>query len=214
MPFSVVLFDLDGTVINTNDLIVASFQHVLKENLGLDVPAATIHRHFGEPLPRTMGRYHPERAEELTNLYRVYNLANHDALVKEFEGVRDTLEALRAAGVRLGIVTSKRRDLALRGLRVTNLAPFFETVVGMDDTEKHKPEPEPVLLALERLGRVPGPDVLMVGDSTFDILCGRNAGVKTAAVGWTVIDRLELAGAGPDAWVERPQELLSLVLDK
>ncbi|HWI61679.1 MAG TPA: pyrophosphatase PpaX [Symbiobacteriaceae bacterium] len=214
MPFSVVLFDLDGTVINTNDLIVFTFQHVLKTELGLDVPAPEIHKAFGEPLPRTMGRYCAERAEELTNIYRVFNLANHDALIKQFEGVREMLETLRAEGVKLGIVTSKKRDMALRGLRVCGLDTHFDTVVGMDETEKHKPGPEPVYLALERLGEVPGDHVLMVGDSTFDILCGRNAGVKTAAVRWTVIEHRLIDEAQPDTWVEAPGDLVPLALGK
>jgi pyrophosphatase PpaX len=212
MPFSVVLFDLDGTVINTNDLIVASFQHVLKEKLGLDVPASTIYRHFGEPLPRTMGRYAPGREVELSDFYRTFNLANHDSLVKQFEGMRETLDALRDAGIKLGIVTSKRVDVAQRGLTVCGFDGYFDTLVGMDETEKHKPEPEPILLALERLGGQPGAHVLMVGDSTFDILCGHNAGVATAAVGWSVIEREVLQGARPDHWVEHPADLLSLVL--
>ncbi|HWI52674.1 MAG TPA: pyrophosphatase PpaX [Symbiobacteriaceae bacterium] len=214
MPFSVVLFDLDGTVINTNDLIVTSFRYVLKEQLGLDVPASEIHKAFGEPLPKTMGRYCAERAGELTDFYRVFNQANHDALVKQFEGMKETLDALQAAGVKLGIVTSKMRDMALRGLRVCGFESYFDTVVGMDETEKHKPGPEPVLLALERLGEVPGAHVLMVGDSTFDILCGRNAGCKTAAVGWTVIDRQLLTEVLPDHWVEQPVDLVDLVLKK
>lgn len=214
MPFSVVLFDLDGTVINTNDLIVASFQHVLKEHVGLDVPAETIYRHFGEPLPTSLARYCPERALELTDLYRVFNLANHDELVKQFDGVREVLERLRGAGVKLGIVTSKRHDVALRGLRVCGFEHYFDTLVGMDETRRHKPEPEPIFLALERLGEAPGPHVLMVGDSTFDILCGRNAGVQTAAVGWSMIGRQELASAEPHIWVEQPQDLVELVLGK
>lgn len=209
MSFSVVLFDLDGTLIDTNHLIVTSFQHTLKEKLGLEVSEAAIYKHFGEPLPTTMARYSPDLAEELTDFYRVFNLANHDALVRNFEGVREMLADLRAAGVKLGVVTSKRRDLALRGMQVCGLQDCFDTVVGMDETEKHKPEPEPVFLALERLGARPGAHVLMVGDSRFDVECGRNAGVRTAAVGWTVQDR---SGLAPDYWVESPADLTELVL--
>jgi pyrophosphatase PpaX len=214
MAFSVVLLDLDGTLINTNDLIVTSFQHTFREQLGLEVPTETIFQYFGEPLPTTMARYSQERALELTDFYRAFNSANHDMLVKQFEGMQQALGAMLAARVKLGVVTSKRTDLALRGLRVCGMEPYFGTVVGMDQTEKHKPEPDPIYRALDQLGAVPGDHVLMVGDSTFDILCGRNAGVKTAAVGWTVIERELLTRISPDYWVEEPSELATLVLER
>ncbi len=214
MPFSVVLFDLDGTLINTNHLIVHTFQHVLKQELGLEVTEQELYKYFGEPLPRTMARWSPERAEELADVYRVYNVANHDRLLRQFEGMHQALEQLSKAGVRLGVVTSKKLDTAMRGLKVSNMDGFFHTVVGMDETEKHKPDPEPVLLALQRLGEQPGPHVLMVGDSRFDILCGHNAGIKTAAVSWTVQDRGELDKSRPDHWLEHPSDLVALVMGK
>ena len=214
MRYSVVLFDLDGTLVDTNHLIVHSFQHTLREKLGLEVTAADLHQYFGEPLVATMARFAPDRAQELTDFYRVFNLANHDALIREFVGVFDTVSALRQSGVRLAVVTSKKRDLALRGLRVSGLAPLFDAVVGMDETEKHKPDPEPALLALERLGAAPGHHVLMVGDSQYDMLCGKNAGLHTAAVAWTVQEREELAFTQPDHWIEAPADLVHLVLGR
>lgn len=209
MQFSIVLFDLDGTLIDTNHLIVTSYQYTLKEKLGLDVVPADIHQYFGEPLTTTLGRFGPDRVPELTEFYRAFNLANHDALIGQFEGIREMLESLRSAGARLGIVTSKKHDMAIRGLQMFGLESYFDTIVGMDETEKHKPEPEPIFLALERLGEKPGPHVLMVGDSRFDIQCGHNAGVQTAAVGWTLQDRAILS---PHHWAEGPADLVSLVL--
>ncbi|MFZ5817009.1 MAG: pyrophosphatase PpaX [Bacillota bacterium] len=210
--FSVLLFDLDGTLIDTNHLIVTSFQHVFREHLKREVAAEEIYPFFGEPLPRTMARYAPERAEELVERYRAYNISQHDLLVRPFPGVPEALTALQAAGLRLGVVTSKRTELAQRGLRVCGLERFFATLVGMDATEKHKPDPEPVLEALRRMGEEPGPHVLMVGDSIYDIQCGRNAGCATAGVGWTV-GRSALEASGPDHWVEEPADLVRLVLN-
>jgi pyrophosphatase PpaX len=212
MPFSTVLFDLDGTLIDSNHLVVTSFQHTFREQLGLEVSADELYQYFGEPLTTTMERYSQERALELTGFYRAFNQANHDSLLRQFEGVREALHELRSAGVQLAVVTSKMVGLARRGLRVSQMEDYFDTVVGMDETEKHKPEPEPALLALERLGRKPGPDVLMVGDSRFDILCGRNAGVHTAAVSWAVTNRDALTASNPDFWLESPAQLVSLVL--
>lgn len=212
MRYSVVLFDLDGTLVDTNHLIVRSFQHTLREKLGLEVSGADLYQYFGEPLVTTMGRFAPGRAEELTDFYRVFNLANHDALIREFEGVREAVATLRQAGVKLAVVTSKKRDLALRGLRVSGLEPLFDAVVGMDETEKHKPNPEPALLALERLGATAGRHVLMVGDSHFDMMCGKNAGLGTAAVAWTVQAREVLDATQPDHWIETPSDLIRLVM--
>ena len=120
------------------------------------------------------------------------------------------MEELRRRGALMAIVTSKKGDLARRGLRVCGLERFFPILVGLDDTARHKPDPEPVLEALRRMGESPGPHVLMVGDSLFDIHCGRNAGVLTAGVGWTV-NRAALEAGRPDYWVESPAELLGLV---
>lgn len=208
--FSTVLFDLDGTLIDTNHLIVTSFQHTFREHLGLEVAPEEIYPYFGEPLPRTMARFAPDRAEELCSLYRAHNMAHHDLLVRQFAGVREALTALRAAGLKLAIVTSKQTELALRGLRVCHLDHFFPTVVGMDATVKHKPDPEPCLEAMRRLGVEPGPDVLMVGDSMFDIQCGRNAGVRTVGVAWTVNPE-PLRASQPDFWVETPADLVNLI---
>lgn len=211
--FSVVLFDLDGTLVDTNHLILTSFQHVLGQLLGREVPADEIYPYFGEPLPRTMARYAPDRPEELVERYRAYNITQHDRLIRQFPGVPEALAALHEAGLRLGIVTSKRSGLARRGLRVCQLEYYFPTVVGMDTTERHKPDPEPALEALRQMGEVPGAHVLMVGDSPFDILCGRGAGIKTAAVGWTV-NRPALEASQPDYWLESPADLVELVLGR
>lgn len=214
MQFSTVLFDLDGTLVNTNHLIVHSFQHVLRQELNLEVPAEELYAYFGEPLPLTMARWSPERALELTDLYRIFNMEQHDLLIRRFDGVNEAVSDLFKAGVRLGVVTSKRVDAARKGLQACDLERYFETVVGMDETERHKPHPDPALLALRRLGVPPGSNVLMVGDSKFDMLCGKSAGLQTAAVGWTVQSRESLAETKPDFWIDDPRQLVSLALGK
>jgi len=214
MRFSVVIFDLDGTLIDTNGLIVATFQRVLKQELDLDLTPEELYPYFGEPLPVTLARFAPARAEELTLAYRRWNENQHDQLLRQFSGIHEMINDLKQAGVRLGIATSKKTALARRGLKVSNLEHHFEAVIGLDQTELHKPNPDPALLALSRLGEVPGDHVLMVGDSQFDILCGRSAGLKTAAVGWSKISRETLALTMPDYWVEQPKDVTSLVLER
>lgn len=211
-PFSCVLFDLDGTLVDTNHLILTSFQQTLADQLGLQVTPPEIVCYFGEPLDTTMRRFAPDRWEELVAHYRAHNQLHHDDLIRRFDGVVEMLERLKDRGVRRGVVTSKYTQLARRGARCCGVEDLLEDFVGKDMTEKHKPDPTPVLFALERLGVEPGPHVLMVGDSPFDILAGKAAGVRTCAVGWTVLDRSVLHAAGPDFFVETVAELEALCL--
>lgn len=213
LKFDAVLFDLDGTLIDSNHLIVTSFQHVLRTWLGREVAPEEIYPHFGVPLRAALASFDPERADALLEAYRTFNHSHHDRLVRRFAGVDEAVAALHAAGVRLGVVTSKVTSLARRGLSLCGLEPHFPVVVGVDQTQRHKPDPDPALLALERLGVAPGPRVLMVGDSPLDLRCGRAAGCRTAAVGWAM-DRAALAEAEPDFWVEHPSDLVPLVLSE
>eukprot|EP01116_Phalansterium_solitarium_P021332 TRINITY_DN6591_c0_g1_i1.p2 TRINITY_DN6591_c0_g1~~TRINITY_DN6591_c0_g1_i1.p2 ORF type:complete len:226 (+),score=89.85 TRINITY_DN6591_c0_g1_i1:41-718(+) len=206
------LFDLDGTLIDSNNLIVTSFQHTFREKLGREVEEAEILAQFGEPLERIMGRYAPERVEELTSFYRAFNMANHDSMLRQFDGVKHMVAGLHAAGVQLAVVTSKGVDAANRGLRCSGLHEHFQHVVGLEHTEKHKPNPEPVLKALERLEVLPGDHVVMIGDSFADIESGRAAGCRTVAVGWSLQNLDSLRASRPDHWVDHPSELLTLLL--
>jgi pyrophosphatase PpaX len=212
MRFSTVLFDLDGTLVNTNELIIASYDHTFQTCLGLTVPRERITTHIGETLLKTMGSYSADRAQELCDCYRAFNLVHHDRLIQRYEGVKEAIHELHAAGVNLAVVTSKQTELALRGLRVAELDPYFDVLVGVDQVDKPKPDPQPIYLACEKLGVKPGPAVLMMGDTHFDIRTGRNAGVKTICVGWTIQDRAELESLKPDYWVEQPADLVRLVL--
>lgn len=208
-----VLFDLDGTLIDTNELILASFSHVLREYLGKTVSRPELVQYFGEPLVNTLGRFAPpERVPDLVQAYRAFNLEHHDQLTRPVPGMREVLERLRSAGIRLAVTTSKMDETAWRGLRLFNLEGSFEVVVGAGQTRRHKPHPDPVLYTLERLGLSPGPRVLMVGDTPHDLDSGRAAGVQTAAVAWSIIPRDVLAACAPDFWLETPADLLRLCL--
>ncbi|MHB9144961.1 MAG: pyrophosphatase PpaX [Symbiobacteriia bacterium] len=202
-----LLLDLDGTVLDTNGLIVASFQHTLDELLGIRVTAEELYPFFGEPLQDTMARFSLARAEEMVAHYRAYNIANHDRLARTFPGLGDALTALHGAGLRLAIVTSKYEATARRGLDLFGLTPLFEVLVGLDATTRHKPNPEPALKALEMLDLAPA-ETVMIGDTILDIGCGRGAGTLTAAVGWSVFPRDSLLAAKPDYWLDQPMDLL------
>ena len=181
-----VLFDFDGTLVNTNDVIIASWQHTYKHYRGREESIEKITACFGEPLLITMAREFPEVApEESAEVYRQFQQQNAHLLVKIFPGIVDLFKALKEAGYRMGIVTSRTRESALRYMDMFGITEYFEAMVTCDDTTVHKPNPEPILLGLEKMG-ITKDEAIMIGDSPFDIKCANNAGVKSVMVDWRI----------------------------
>jgi pyrophosphatase PpaX len=209
--FPTVLFDLDGTVVDSGAIILASMRHATREVLGREYTDAELMQTVGGPgLEAQMVAIDPERAAELVDVYRAHNIPLHDEL-EACVGMGDVLERLHADGRRLGIVTAKRRDTAELAFTVVPLGHLFETIVGGDETERHKPDPEPLLLGAERLGADPA-ETAYVGDSPFDIRAAKAAGMYAVAVTWGRIhDRERLETEEPDAIVDTAEELLGLL---
>jgi pyrophosphatase PpaX len=204
-----VLLDLDGTVIDSVALIRESHRHAVRTVLGEDWEDERLVANVGRPLLDQMAAFSPERSEELYHVYREWNHANTAALLLPYPDVPSALEELRADGRRLGIVTSKSRDaVELAWAVLPELRGLFEVVQTAEDSARHKPAPEPVLGALDRLGATPG-GACYVGDSPFDIASGRAAGVVTIGVTWGFFPRESLEEAGPDAIVETPAGLVA-----
>ena len=214
MALSTFLFDLDGTLIDSIELILRSYRHTMRLHRGHEPPDDVWMTGLGTPLSVQFRHFtdDPAEVEAMVATYRAYNLAHHDELVRPYAGVVAAVQALRRPGRALGLVTSKMRSGALRGLQVAELADAFDVIVGSDDVTHPKPHPEPVLAALARLGAAPETAVF-IGDSRHDIECGRAAGVKTAAVLWGPFDRSHLADLAPDYWLERPEDLSLLTTD-
>ncbi|HXF95581.1 MAG TPA: HAD-IA family hydrolase [Gemmatimonadales bacterium] len=212
MPLTTWLFDLDGTLIDSIDLILRSYRHTLRVHRGIEPPDEVWMRGLGTPLWVQFRHWTDDQAEieAMVATYRAYNLEHHDTLVRPYDGVADAVRQLDAAGKRLGLVTSKMRSGALRGLRLLGLEQTFHAVVGADEVTHPKPHPEPVLKALDLLG-APAADAVFVGDSRHDIECGRAAGVKTAAALWGPFDRAHLEDLEPDYWLERPADIAGLL---
>ena len=206
--FPVVLFDLDGTVVDSGSIILASMRHATREVLGRDFGDAELMQAVGGPgLEAQMAVFAPERVDELVQVYRAHNEPLHEELVA-CAGMEDVLLRLHAEGRRLGVVTAKRRSTVELAFAQVPVAHLFETVVGGDETEKHKPDPEPLLLAAQRLGAQPA-ETAYVGDSPFDIRAARAAGMHAVAVTWGRIhDRERLEREEPDAIVDTAKELL------
>jgi pyrophosphatase PpaX len=210
--FPVVLFDLDGTLIDSGPIILASMHHAVRTVLGREIAseelAATV---GGQGLVAQMHALDPERADALVEAYRVHNEPLHETL-EAFEGMVDVLASLKADGRKLGIVTAKRHStVGLAFERLPWLGEQFDLVVAHEDTERHKPDPDPVLWAAERLGVEPA-SAAYVGDSPFDIRAAKAAGAFAVGVGWGGLHSAEtLLAEEPDAFVHSPEELLDVL---
>jgi pyrophosphatase PpaX len=210
--FPVVLFDLDGTLIDSGSMIIASMKHAAKAVLGREIPEEVLAAAVGGPgLVAQMEALDAARVDDLVAAYRAHNEPLHDELEAFWEVVQ-VLPRLREEGRRLGIVTAKRRatvDLAFD--RLPELESNFDVVITSDDTKRHKPAPDPILAAMAQLDALPA-DTAYVGDSPFDIRAAKAAGVYAVAVAWGGIHKDEvLEREGPDAFVRRAEELLAVL---
>ena len=207
--YPAVLFDLDGTLIDSGAIILASFRHATRTVLRREIPDAELAALVGgSNIHDQMRSIDAAQVDELVRVYREHNEPLHDQL-EAFEGIEHVLTELKREGRRLGIVTAKRRQTVELAFAVLPLERYFDVVVTSDMTERHKPDPEPVRKALEQLGVEPG-EAAFVGDSPFDVASGKAAGVFTVAVAWGNIHPIEnLAEA--DVLVASPAQLLEIL---
>ncbi|UOQ94354.1 pyrophosphatase PpaX [Halobacillus shinanisalinarum] len=210
MSIRTILFDLDGTLIDTNELIIASFTHTIEYYGKRPFNREEIINFIGPPLKDSMRQIDADRVEELIEIYRSHNLANHDDYVTAYDGVVETIQSLKEQGFRLGVVTTKMRQTVNMGLELAGLDGMFETVITLDDVTNAKPHPEPIAKALEALDSQAS-EALMVGDSTHDIEAGKNAGTKTAGVAWTVKGSAVLDELNPDYMLTNMRDLLDIM---
>lgn len=210
MLLEAILFDLDGTVIDTGPLIAESFRHAVRTVLGEPIDDEEMLAYVGGwSLREQMQRLSPDRCEELIEAYRAYNEPRHGGL--EFcAGMHELLLELHAGGARLGLVTAKRRStVEIAFGHLPGLEDLFDVIVTSEDTELHKPNPEPLLLAVRKLETTPA-EAAYTGDSPFDVEAAKAAGLRSIAVTWGGIHSEErLQAAGPDAIVTTPAELLA-----
>lgn len=206
----IVLFDLDGTLLDSTDLLLAGYKHAVRTHLSSETCDGDWLPHFGRPLRTQMAIFSEEHADVMTQTYRSFYAEHHDTMMRLYPGVPEALQSLQAAGCRMGVVTSKLTKFAHRALDLFDLSPYFEIVIGEDLAHAHKPDPAPVLKALECMGGIPE-DAWMVGDSEFDIQAGHNAGCRAAAVLWGPFTREVLAPHHPEAFLERVSEIPTLI---
>ncbi len=209
--FKYIFFDLDGTLIDTVPLILDSFNYTFIHHFGETRPEEETISYIGMPLINHLRDLYPGHEEELAKTYRDYNDRRHDSCIGVFIGIFETIKRLYEKGIIMGVVTSKRRELALKGLKLFNLDQFFIFVNGSEDSKKHKPDGDPLIVAMGKAGVKNKDEVLYVGDSPLDILCAKNAGIRSAAVAWTYSKRTDLERVEPDIFIECPADLLKYV---
>lgn len=207
-----VLFDLDGTLVDSIELIVAAAMNAFASRPGPSPSEAQIRSTIGRPLPTTFGPWlvSDDDLPFLISRYREYQLEHHDRLTNAYDGIPEAVAALDAAGHRMGIVTSKVGFMAERALVHTGLARYMRCIIASDTTTRHKPDPEPALVALERLGVRPE-ETVFVGDSPYDMQAARAAGVRAVGVSWGAFTAATLVEAGAEAVLHRPGELLPYI---
>ena len=211
MPIKACLFDLDGTLVDSMELIVASFRETALHFRGESPPDSVLIAGIGTPLKEQLSTFtsDPVEREAMREFFAEYYIRNHDDHISSFQGVEQELKALKDAGQKLAIVTSKNDIRAAQALNHCQLHSYFDTIVTIDSTQEHKPKPEPVLKALRDLG-VCATDALFVGDSTHDIEAGKAAGCFTVAVEWTSFDHDKLKACKPDLWLKEVSEISDL----
>ena len=210
-----VLFDFDGTIMNTNDVIIKSWQHTFRALTGKEQEESAIVKTFGEPLELTMGRFFGGEQEEVNKnieIYRSFHRDNFGKLITVFPGIHDLLAELKDRENKLGLVTSRLKRTTMEGLEKYKLDRYFDYVVTADDTTVHKPDPAPILIALNNLGSTHD-EAIMVGDTWMDMKCAANANVPAVLVDWSIaFTGAEREGEHkPDYIIKEAMDLVALL---
>jgi len=205
-----VIFDLDGTLIDTNDLILDTFHHVINACLGRVPTEDELHQVYGKTLDEQMAFFSMERSQELVDAYKVYYRTHMDERTHLFEGVKSLLDELFSKGIQMAAVTNKGSRGVHHAFDKFDLRKYFSAAITADDVVKGKPDPEGILTALDHLG-VSAEEALFVGDSQSDILAAKGAGVKSVLVGWTFFHEDHYATFEADFVIEWPMDLMGLI---
>lgn len=209
-----LVFDFDGTLFNTNEIIIESWQAAAMHYLGHELPREDIERTFGETLTHTVSYLMPEENNlEVCDFHKAYQEAHFDGIVSVFDGVREVLTELRKRGCKLAVATSRRRESFTEYMNNFSMFNYFDATIVMEDVSHHKPHPESLEVAMKKLGANPE-ETLMVGDTKFDMGCAKNAGVDSVMVRWSHYvddDELDRLGFTPTYNIYKPEELLELI---
>ncbi len=215
--YKTLLFDFDGTLVDTVPQIVDSFQHVFLSLTGKKGNEKEILSTIGMPLEEAFYMFEESLREDAVANYRVHNKSRLNTGVGIFLGINKMLETLKKNNIKLGVVTSKRHDSAKMTAETFDIYKYFDVFISRESTEKHKPDPEPIEKAISELLQLgvlekefKNENILFVGDSIHDLHCAKNAGIACAIVDWTYMDKEEILKSNPDYWINSPSEIYSL----
>lgn len=206
----VVIFDLDGTLLNTDTLIYHSFEHVFHKYKPDYQLTKEEHLSFlGPPLVDSFRRYFPEEMiDELVDCYREHNHTHHQDYVTMYPTVKETLQALKEKGYPLAVVTTKYTPAALIGLDLFDLTQYFDVIIGGETVTNSKPDPEGIYKVMEKTRCHQG---IMIGDNVSDILCGKNANIYTIGVKWSPKGTKEIEELHPDYMINQMDEIIKMI---
>lgn len=205
-----VLFDLDGTLLDSYQLITSAFRHACTAVLGREVSDAEVTSRWGQPLSDRFAAIAAGRIPELVAAYTDFYSLHVDQLAALFPGVREMLGQLAERGLRLGVVTSKRRASTAEALEKFGLRPFIRVAVSAEDVDAPKPAPDPIVLAAKQLGAA-SEETWMVGDGVLDMQAARAAGAASVAAVWGTRERDALLASDPDYVAERPEDVVEIL---
>jgi pyrophosphatase PpaX len=205
-----VIFDLDGTLIDTNDLIIETFHHVLKDYLGRSPTEDELNQVYGKTLDEQMSFFSLENSQELVYAYKIFYRTHMDSQTHLFEGVINLLDELAAKGIKMATVTNKGSRGVQHAFNKFDLGKYFAVSISADDVLRGKPDPEGIFTTLNHLG-LDAEEALFIGDSLNDIAAAKEAGVKSVLVGWTFFNKDHYATFGADYVIDKPMDLMGLL---
>lgn len=205
-----IIFDFDGTLINTNDMIEEGLDVFALAYRGTPLTREEHERLAGKPLMDQMAYISLEKWEEMTEAFKTWYFKAHAKMAKPFEGIDELLAYLKESQYKLAIVSNNSRTTIEFGLKQLGLEGLFDPIITCDDVIDKKPSPEGLLKAITLLGA--GKEAcLFIGDSSNDILAGKNAGIDSVLVGWTALEKQSLMALEPDYYISHPSELLQVI---
>ncbi len=209
----VIMFDLDGTLLNTDLLIKKSFEYVFHKYLPhYKVSDEEYLSFMGPSLNITFERFFPSNmVDELIQAYRDYNLPHHQDYVTIYPTVIETLQELKKLGYPMAVVTTKKKDAAMLGLDMFHITDYFDVIIGMEDVKEHKPSPEGIQKVMHILSCKQG---VMIGDNVSDIMAGKNAGVYTIGVNWTPKGTEDIKKSQPDLMIDQMYDILKFIKER
>lgn len=205
-----ILFDFDGTLVDTNEIIIKALTETVENVLHKGITREDLLAILGKYLDDQMRYFSEEKYKIMVEYYKNYYRENQDKMVKKFAGIDHMLQQLKQMGCKLGIVSAKGKNGIMHGLRLYDLEQYIDCIISAYDVVNNKPHPECVYKAL-KFFKCDKDQMLLIGDSPYDIQCGINAGIKTGLVSWTIFPNEQFQNVIPGYIISKPDDIISLV---